>query len=175
MQDRELAQAYAKAVYDLALEGWIGDLAAVRDSLRADWSVRVTLGDETVAFGTRQALADRLLPPGASDQLKNFVYSLVGEGHLDELDDIIAELRRMARHGLGVRVAQVTSAGSLASAERGAIEKRLIARYGRDIDITWRQDPALMGGLVIRMGDEVIDDSLAARLESLKRSLKESI
>jgi len=172
MKDRELPLAYARAVYDLALLAWIRDLGALRDSLRLDRSVRQALEDASVPFETRKTMVDRLAPAGVSRELRSFIYSVVGEGRLGLLDDILVELRRMAEYGPDVVVAEVTTAAPLSDEESRTLEERLVARYGSGIDITWHVDPAILGGVVVRVGDEVIDDSVTTRLEALRSTLK---
>lgn len=172
MRDRELPLAYARALYDLALESWLRDLSVLRDNLRLERSLRQTLEDENVPLDTKKTLIDYLLPPGSSRELHNFAYMLVSERRLPLLDDVVVEFRRLAQHGLNVVVAEVTTALPATDEEKAAFENRLTSRYGQNIDIVWRVDPAIIGGVVIRVGDEVIDDSVATRLETLRGSLK---
>ncbi|MGI6207307.1 MAG: ATP synthase F1 subunit delta [Anaerolineae bacterium] len=175
MKDRELAVSYSRAVFEAAVQSWAEDLIALRDNLRVESSARATLGDENVPFETRKTLVDRMLPPSAPSQLRNLVYSLVGEGRLSLLDDIIVELRRFVRYGPDVKVAEVTSAVPLDDEAKAAVEKRLVARFGEPLDVSWRVDPRLIGGLVIQVGDELIDDSVLTRLETLRQTLQESL
>jgi F-type H+-transporting ATPase subunit delta len=169
---RELPAAYARAVYDAALASWVRDLTALRDNLRRESPGRDTLDDKSIPFETRRALVDGLLPAESSNALSNFAYTLVSEGHITLMDAIVAELRRLAEYGPNVLVAEVTTAVAPSEAERSSIEQRLIGRYGNEIDITWRTDAAIIGGVVVRVGDEVTDDSVATRLETLRSALK---
>lgn len=172
MRDRELPQAYARAVYDAALAAWVRDLGALRDNLRQESDLRATLDDESLSFEARRSLVDRLLPAGATPEVRNFAYTLVTNSHFALLDDVIVELRRLQRYGAAVVVAEVTTAVPPSPEERARVEQRLVRDYGQGIDITWRLDPAIIGGVVIRVGDEVVDDSIAARLQALQNSLK---
>lgn len=172
MVSRELSRAYAQAIYDTALATWVRDLSFLRDNLRQDDSHYAKLEDESIPFDTRKSVVDQLLPGETSHELRNLVYTLVGEGHLRLLSEIIADLRRYAEHGLKFTIAQVTTAIEPTEQERAGIERRLISRYHQNIDIVWRVDPAILGGVVIQVGDEVTDDSLASRLESLRLALK---
>jgi F-type H+-transporting ATPase subunit delta len=67
--------------------------------------------------------------------------------------------------------AEVTSAVPLTDAERQAIETRLRGRHGRDLPIAYRIDAAILGGLIVRVGDRYIDGSVAARLGQLRQHL----
>lgn len=67
--------------------------------------------------------------------------------------------------------ADVTSAVPLTDAERNVLELRLRARFGDGLPISYRVDPAILGGLAVRVGDRYIDGSVAARLGQLRQRL----
>jgi F-type H+-transporting ATPase subunit delta len=87
----------------------------------------------------------------------------VGSG-LDELVKLAAERRQRS-------VAQVTSASELTAEQRDQLAETLNRIYGREVAVHVDVDPSLIGGLLIRVGDEVIDGSAAGRLEALRRQL----
>lgn len=88
---------------------------------------------------------------------------------LGGMKDALAEIERAGRKD---RVdATVTSAVPLTDDERKAIEARLTARYGNDLPITYEVDPGILGGLVVRVGDRMVDGSVAAKLGRLRQSL----
>jgi F-type H+-transporting ATPase subunit delta len=87
----------------------------------------------------------------------------VGSG-LDELVRLAAERRHRS-------VAQVTSAIELTAEQRDQLAEKLNRIYGREVAVHVEVDPSLIGGLVIRVGDEIIDGSAAGRLEALRRQL----
>lgn len=68
--------------------------------------------------------------------------------------------------------AEVTSALPLNGSEQETVKKDVLARLGKQASVTFRVDPAILGGLVVRVGDKVLDGSVAAQLEGLRQSLK---
>lgn len=68
--------------------------------------------------------------------------------------------------------AEVTSALPLTPEEQEAVKKDVLAKMGKQASITFRVDPSILGGLVIKVGDKVLDGSVAAQLEGLRQSLK---
>jgi F0F1-type ATP synthase delta subunit len=65
----------------------------------------------------------------------------------------------------------VTAAIELTPAERSAIEERLVEQFGAGLEFTFKVDPAILGGLVIRVGDKLLDNSVASRMAALRQSL----
>ncbi|MBI4731943.1 MAG: F0F1 ATP synthase subunit B [Chloroflexi bacterium] len=68
--------------------------------------------------------------------------------------------------------AQVTSALPLSTSEQETVKKDVLAKVGKQASVTFRVDPSILGGLVVRVGDKVLDGSVAAQLEGLRQSLK---
>ena len=67
--------------------------------------------------------------------------------------------------------AVVTSALPLNEAEQASYQSALVQRLGDDVNITFRTDPSIMGGVIVRVGDQVVDDSVAGKLDSLRVQL----
>ena len=88
------------------------------------------------------------------------------------LKDLKATLDEIEKAGKKTRLdATVTSAVPLTDAEREVLEQRLRSRFGDDLPITYRVDPAILGGLVVRVGDRYIDVSVATRLGQLRQAM----
>lgn len=170
-KDRELSATYANAIYETALEGWLTSLKAVDEVLSRDETIAAPLRDATLEFSQRQAVARKAMPPGASEEVFNFVSLLISKNHLQLLGDVIQQLERLAGQGPRRRLARVTTAVPLAAEERERVENALRARFGEGLDFEYSVDESILGGLVARVGDDVIDDSLAAKLAALRESV----
>lgn len=104
--------------------------------------------------------------------LRDKARELIGEAAKSmNLDDLKRMLSKFEGDDDGRIDADVTSAVPLTDAERDAIDARLKARYGDDLAIQYRVDAAILGGLIVRVGDRYIDDSVAARLGRLRETL----
>jgi F-type H+-transporting ATPase subunit b len=68
--------------------------------------------------------------------------------------------------------AEVTSALPLTTGEQSVLKKDILAKMGTQATVAFRVDPAILGGLVIKIGDKVLDDSVASKLEGLRQSLR---
>jgi len=166
----DLAQKYARAIYEAALESWLRPLSAFKEKLTGDPNLQAQITDITQPFAVRQQLVQSLFPDAASE-VRNFVLILVRDGHLGLLDDIVAEFQTLLRRGPEAKVVEVSSAVALSGEERRALEARLEKRFGSGLEFRYQVDPKLLGGVRIQVGDQIIDGSVAGQLAALRREL----
>lgn len=174
--ERQIAEKYARALFDLAKEE--GRLDAVREDLQ--------VLSELFGAGDGQALMQH--PLLSREQKQAAVLEMV-EGRIDPLTvsllKLLVEKRRGALVGAiahafeeevrgleGVREATVSSPSPLSKPQLDALRRALSAMAGMEVNLTEELDPALRGGARIRMGDLVLDGSLSTRLAQLRRALR---
>jgi F-type H+-transporting ATPase subunit delta len=172
---RSTARRYAEAAYqiavrDEAVEAWLGALAAAEERLSAPDAARL-LASPAVPVAGRVELLDRLLGDVAAAGPRNLIALLIRRGRFDELPAVTREFRRLDARRRGLVEATVTSAAPLDDAERAALAERLATMTGQAVETEERVDPALLGGVQIRIGDRLIDGSVRGRLERLRASL----
>ena len=83
---------------------------------------------------------------------------------------ILSQLQRLVKLDLDRRTASVESATVLSPEQKSVVEKDLNRKYGAGLNITFSQNPALLGGLRIQVGSDVYDGSVRARLENLREA-----
>ena len=103
----------------------------------------------------------------------NFLQLLVRNRRLFALRDIIAGFGKLLANHRNEVVAEITSAISLTGEQTEELKATLRAKTGKDILVNMRVDPALLGGLVVKIGSQMIDASIRTRLNSLKNAMKE--
>lgn len=113
------------------------------------------------------------LPADLLPQVRNFLLAMAKEGLTGELGAVATALQSYLESGSRVIDASVTSAIELSSEQKERIASELRQRYG-DVHVTYYVDPTLIGGLIIRVGDQVLDNSLRARLSAIQRALQAS-
>jgi F-type H+-transporting ATPase subunit delta len=168
---QELSRKYATAVFSLALESWLSPLSVVRTELANNSDLIALLQDKDRSFSERQKALDKLIPGDSSQQVRNFLYALLKDGHIGLLGEIVAELERMVRGGPLVQVARVTTALPLTDKEKDAFRQKLTAQYGENLEFDFNVDPAVLGGAIVQVGDKVIDGSVATRLSAMSNAL----
>jgi F-type H+-transporting ATPase subunit delta len=169
------AKRYARAIFDLAredgqVEEWAQRLAALRDVL-ARPEARAVLANPSIAAQRRQEAAAALLGERVGPEGVNLAKLLVGANRIGDLDRIIVEYEVLADAGAGRVRAIATTAVPLSPADADKLEANLSRRLGAQVRLDKRVEPAIIGGLVLRIGDRVIDASVATRLQQLRRRL----
>lgn len=169
------AKRYARAIFELATEEgkvdqWGERLHAVREVLGRPEVMRV-LSDPTIAVQRRQEAAAALLEQYVGREVLNLARLLVGANRVGQLDGIIDEYQLLADEAAGRVRAIATTAVPLSKSDADKLVVSLSKRFGRDVRLDTRVDRAIIGGLVLRMGDRVIDASVATRLRQLRHQL----
>jgi F-type H+-transporting ATPase subunit delta len=162
---------YAAAIYDLAFETWLRQLESVEKALRLDASLRSAVQDPGRSTRDRLARLSEAVPDGLNADIRRFLGTLLEAGQIDQLEAIRAEFERLVRRRPERQVARVVTAVALNAAERQALEARLLERFGPDLDFQYAVDKALIGGVYLRVGDQVIDGSVAGKLAALRERL----
>src|SRR5437868_1546586 len=83
---------------------------------------------------------------------------------------ILGHLQRLAKLELDRRMAKVETATALSPQDQAAVQANLVKRYGQGLDISFVQNPVLIGGMRIKVGSDVYDGSVQGRLNALKES-----
>jgi F-type H+-transporting ATPase subunit delta len=174
----EVGERYAQALFDLADE--TGALEAVRadlKSLRAAWGesadLRRLATSPLMAAEDQQkglvAIADRAQFNGVT---RNFLGLLAQNGRARDLTGVIAGFDLLYAKKTGVVAAEVVTAQALTAAQLKSIQTALRASLGKDPELSTRVDPALLGGLKVKVGSKLFDASLKTRLDQMKFALK---
>lgn len=158
-------QTFARALYETLISTTIKQLRAAESKLDD-----VDENDPDLAKRIKSAL-----PPGTPTEVRNFLMALVREGALDQLPEIIEAFERYGQgEGESVLDAEVTSAVPLSEAQQERIIHELQQRYNQPLTVKFNVDESLIGGLIIRVGDQVLDNSLRVRLSAVQRNMLSS-
>ena len=170
MNRQDRARSYAEAFYAAAFERWLAGLDVAAGALNASLLDRAQTSAQE--FTARQPLLDSLLPADVDPPVRNLVYILAQRGDLGLLPEVVASLRaRVARTGEAETRVEITSAVPLTESEQVGLADKLTAEYGSELQFNYRVDPAILGGLIVRIGDKLIDGSVASKLAAMKQTL----
>jgi F-type H+-transporting ATPase subunit delta len=133
--------------------------------------LQTLLGDQTIPAAKRRELLDSLLADKVKPVTRQLLEQVVTAPRGRHVDAVVAELAKLAAARRDESVALVTSAAELTDQQEQRLTDVLSRIYQRRIAIRVEVDPDLIGGLVIRVGDEVIDGSVAAKLAKARQEL----
>ena len=175
MPDR--IDGYAQGIFEIARSE--GSLDKVENELfqfsqvfEGNEQLREKLTDQTLPVEKRQAIVEDLLDQKASALTVNLISFLVGAGRAKELPEIVDRLVERAAAERQREVAEVRTAIMLDEEQRRRLTEALEQATGKKIELKVIQDPSVMGGVVARVGDTVIDGTIRRRLDQLQESLR---
>jgi len=170
------ARRYAEAVFELAaesnaLDAWSRDMETIADFAGEADVTRVLEGGRVP-----QSEKVRLMAAGVGEHISplamNLVKLLAARNKLHLSRGIQTALQELADERKGIAHATVTTAVALADDEKQAIAARLSSLTGKRVDVTSVVDASIIGGVIARIGDQLIDGSTRTRLVALKRHIE---
>jgi len=169
------ARPYARAVYTLATEastvdGW-SEALALMAAVASDPAMRDMLDKPQLSKQQKGELMLKVLSDRLDQHQQNLVRLLAENGRLRALPEVAHQFESFRAEAEGKVEAEVISAFDLTSEQEQAITATLKSKLGRDVSITTRTDESLIGGVIIKAGDTIIDGSMKSQLESLALSL----
>ncbi|MDI5935070.1 F0F1 ATP synthase subunit delta [Halomonas kalidii] len=170
-----VARPYAKAAFEYArdhgaLDDWAGWLAML-GRVVADRDVQKLLSSPKLSTERKVALVIEVADVTVDDAARRFLETLGQKGRLVALTDIAEQFERL-RAELEKRIdVTVVSAYALDDKQQQKLAGALKKRLNREISITTQVDPTLLGGVILRTGDTVIDGSVRGRLHRLSEAL----
>jgi F-type H+-transporting ATPase subunit delta len=164
---------YALALFELADEaGALADLKTLAQAERDHGDLRRAMANPTISHEDKgKVLAAVADAAGASALTKNFLGLLAANMRASALPAVIKAFERLAAGRRGAVAAEVTSALPLTTAQAEGVAAALRQALGKDPEITLRVDPAILGGLKVRVGSRLFDSSLKSRLDHMKFAL----
>ena len=169
------ARRYAEAVFQIAqrdgtVEEWLAQLDRVAAAVTDEDVVR-RLEDPAVPFAERHEAFKALFKGKMLDPLYSLLGIVLRRRRLELLPGIAREYRALYNRSAGIVEATATSAGELDQAEVKALRERLQKMTGAHIELNLVVDPALLGGIQVRLGDQLLDGSVRGRLERLRERI----
>lgn len=169
------ARRYAEAVFQIAqrdgtVEAWLEQLDRVAAALIDEEVVR-RLEDPAVPFAERHAAFRALFKTDMLAPLYSLLGIVLRRRRLELVPGIAREYRALYNRNAGIVEATATSAGKLDEGEVKALRARLEEMTGARVELRLAVDPALLGGVQVRMGDQLLDGSVRGRLERLRERI----
>ena len=180
MADQRVAARYAKSLLDLAQE--MGILATIKqdmdllaNTMAGSRDLRLLLRNPIVKHDKKLSILNAVFQGKVSETILRFFQILTSKNREAALEHIGTEFLAQYNALMGVQVAEVTSATPLTPATRAEIEQMVKQQTGlKEVSLTEKVDASLIGGFILRVGDQQIDDSVRGGLRRLRTSLTDN-
>ena len=173
-----LAGRYATALFGLArdqqqIDAVTRSLDSVEAAMTESVDLRTLVTSPLVGRADAAKAVSALVPTLGIDPITaNFLRVLAQNGRLGELKNVIRAVRKLATGHRGETTAEVTSAHPLSDGQMKDLKANLKARLGRDVTVEAKVDPSILGGIVVRLGSQMIDASIKTKLNTLAHAMK---
>lgn len=167
---QERVNRYAQALWLAQLERWQQAFDQLSKAL-ADAELAALLADGNKSGADKAAALAKMLPADFPAEIANLIKVMVDAGDSTLVADVAGRIAQIASGRSQSLKAEITSAIELSDSEMDKLRKRLTDEYGAGLTFSFAVDPSLMGGLRVRVGDRLIDNSVATRLATLRESI----
>ena len=169
------ARRYAEAAFEVAMrdntvDAWRSELDSAAEIV-AEERIGRALANPSIPLETRLATAEQTFGKLVGRQALNLIGLMLRRGRIEELPRLASEFRRLDDERRGITHATATSASALTADDVRALTQHLEQLTGGRVELDTQVDPSLLGGVVVRVGDRLIDGSVRSRLERLRNQL----
>jgi len=151
--------------------GLEGELFAVGRAIASDPDLELALGSKLGDPAAKAAVITKLTAKKANPATVAILSHLVQSPRGRRIGELVSGAAETVAEASGRALATVTAAAPLSAAQQTRLAKALAAQYGREVRVDVIVDPAVLGGLRVQVGDEVVDGTVASRLSDLRLQL----
>lgn len=174
---KQVDTTYGNALFELAVEenkvdSLYEEAQSLTELLKENEELVKLLGHPHIDKDEKKKIIEDIFSGRVSDEITGLMVMVVEKGHIGSITDIFNYFIKQVKKHKNIGVAGVVSAVALSDSQKAAIEKRLIETTGYDtMETDYSVDKSLIGGLVIRIEDRVVDSSIKTQLETLSKKL----
>ena len=173
-----LARRYAQALFEIAVQGELdkieGELRELTNLIQTNAEVAHVLYHPHISLSDKKSLMDKLLAGQLSKTVRHFLYLLIDRRRQNLLPDIQKEFKKLADQARNIVEAKVASAMELTPSQEERLQKELVRITGKNVRMVKEVRPELIGGVLVQIGDRVIDGTVAYKLQRMRESLSKA-
>jgi len=172
-----ISKTYGEALYELAMEdnkaeAFLEEVTAVRDILRENREFDKLMNHPKVRKEEKAEVMENVFKGRVSDEILGFLLLVLQKERYKELDKIFQYFIEKVKEAKGIGVAYVTAAMELSEVQKKRIEEKLLETTSyKQMEMHYATDEKLIGGMVIRIKDRVVDSSVRTKLAELTKQL----
>jgi F-type H+-transporting ATPase subunit delta len=171
-----IASKYAEAILDLAAgskseEQLLDELKLIADVIAYDPEMTVIINHPSIDTAEKKRFLHSLFKGKISDLAENVIGLLADKRRLNLIPFIEGSYRELLNQRKNILSASLSCSEALADSAIANIKAQLAEHLGKNLELEVKVDPSLIGGVVLKMGDQVIDGSLKGQLRALEKTL----
>lgn len=173
-----VAKIYGSAVFDSVkqsgkLAEMYSDIEGLKGILADNPDLMKVFLHPDISLDEKQGLVEKIFKTKVINELYGLIQILLEKERIGSLSEVLDELIVLYKAEMGIGVVYVTTPSPLSEAQKKALNSKILSdtEY-KSLEFHFEQDEKLIAGMVIRIGDRVVDSSVATRLEKMTRSLK---
>lgn len=147
----------------------LADLSTVLDIVNSSADFVLAMKNPTISLDTKFEIIDEILKKEIDEKIINFIKILVEKNRFDEFEQIVQAYSDELDNINNIKRVEVVSAVELSENQKQKTIERLQARLKKDVKVNWLLDTDIIGGLVIKIDDDIIDMSLKNKLDKLSK------
>lgn len=174
-----IAKRYGTAIYQLAVENnqvetVSKEIAYMKQVLSTETEFVNVLNHPKVGVNEKISVVESIFKGKISDDVLGLVVLTIKKGRQNHLIDIIDYCEKAIDEHNNILTAMVTSSDELSKKQQGAMKMRLESLTGKSVSISYEVDASLIGGVVIRIGDRILDNSIKGKISNMSKTLFEA-
>ncbi len=174
---KQVKDVYAGALFSLAqeedrIDGFLEESSVLLKALEENPELILVMTHPQVSEEEKKSALENIFKNRISDELFSLLDMLREKGHFEALSEVLLEFTARVKEYRHIGVVHVSVPMELSEAQKKELEKKLIDTTDYvSLEMHYQTDPSLIGGMVIRIGDRVVDSSIRTRLESMAQML----
>lgn len=173
-----LDRRYAQALYDIArnngkVEQYISDLDQVVDLIETNKDVKHVIENPEISTKDKKNFFTGIFKDRLDADLLTFLNILIEKDRIMFLKEKVTELKKIDFENKNIKIAQVTTAVPLTVNQKIELIQRLSKKHSANIELEETVNPEIIGGIIIKVGDELIDASVRSTLDDIKLQILE--
>lgn len=162
------AITYAKSLFE-ADNNALSDLNTVLDVINSSKEFELTMLNPSISLQTKYEIIDEIFKKELNEKVLNFIKILVEKNRFNEFNQIIQAYSDELDNMNNIKRVEVVSAVELSDSQKQKTIEKLQMRLNKEVKVNWALDTNIIGGLVIKIDDDIIDTSLKNKLDKLSK------